>query len=516
MRIFPTKRPTDGRDRIVSTDAGVARVPACGSFPVWSAWPVGSPTGLSKGEHAMVMDSAVTSTVNERADPLDSLRRAVTGPVLGPGDVGWDRARSPWAVAVDQRPLAVVQVADAHDVEAAVRWAVSNGRQVSAQPVGHGAYDALEGVLLLRTRALNAIEVDVAGGTVTVGAGVKVGELLAALQGTGWTFLAGSNGDPTVVAMTIGGGLSWFGRAHGMTANRVLRADLVDAHGHSRQVSAAADPDLFWAVRGGGGDFGIITSLKLELVPGPQLYGGQLMWPVEQMAAVLAAFREVTTSAPEQLSLWYATMRFPPLPVIPEPLRGRAFAAVAVAFLGLEDAGRDLLGPLREVPGLALDTLAPMAMEDLGQITAEPVDPTPVMQQSMLLHDLDDDLIADLTAVVGPDSGSPLMMLQIRHLGGALARPDTDGGACGHLVDPYLLFALGVPAVPALVGALQNSFVRLAQAVGGHTDGSTVANFLEPGGDLGRIWPPQTRHRLAQIKQRVDPQSVFRSNRPTG
>ena len=289
---------------------------------------------------------------------MRELRAVVLGEVHVPGEPGWDLARMAWAVSVDQQPLAVVEVADADDVRRSVEWAVRHGYQVTAQPVGHGASRALAGnqmdrVLLLRTRALDHIEIDIAKGTVTVGAGVKAGELLAALDGTGLTFLAGSSPDPTVVGLTITGGMSWFGRAYGLAANLVESVQLVDAQGRQRTVTQENDPDLFWALRGGGGDFGIITAIEIRLLPGFHLYGGRMLWPLEKMPEVLRAFREVTDAAPEQLTLWFHTYQFPPMPELPEEIRGKSFTSVAVAHLGSAEQAEELLAPLRAVDGLA-------------------------------------------------------------------------------------------------------------------------------------------------------------------
>ena len=444
---------------------------------------------------------------------LDALGRSLAGRVVLPGDPDWDATRTPWNVAVPQNPLAVVEVADAEDVRRAVRWAIDHQRQITAQPVGHGAGDSLDGVLLLRTRALNSIEIDLAAGTARLGAGVKSGELLAALAGTGLTFLAGSSPDPTVIGVTIAGGMSWFGRLHGLAANAIISVDLVDGLGRARHVTRSEDPDLFWALRGGGGDFGIITGIEVQLIPGRHLYGGRLFWPMEQMPAVLRSFRDVTASAPDELSLWYFSYQFPSLPQIPEPVRGKAFAAVAAAYLGADAEAERLLGPLRAVPGLVLDMMGPVPMSDLGQITAEPLDPTPATDHSMFLDDLSDELIDRLTRAVGAGSGSPLTAVQIRHLGGAFAHRKPGHGAAGHLDEPYILFALGILAVPELAEPIAAAFSRIDDAVAGHTNGRTVPNFLAPGDDVGRGWSVETRQRLIKIKRAVDPLSTIRSNR---
>ena len=222
----------------------------------------------------------------------------MVGRLHTPADETWDAARTPWIVNVPQHPMAVLEVRDADDVVAAVRWAVDHGVQVTAQPTGHGAGDAFDQVLMLRTRGLDGIAVDVQRRTAWVGAGVKDGELLAELDGTGLTFLAGSNPDPTVVGMTITGGISWFGRAYGLGADSIVTVEIVDGLGRLRRVSATEDPELFWAVRGGGGDFGIITRIEVALHPAPEVYGGRLLWPIEQMGEVLRTFKDGHRGSP--------------------------------------------------------------------------------------------------------------------------------------------------------------------------------------------------------------------------
>ena len=461
------------------------------------------------------------STVTPIATPsprrpadLGDLRRRVAGTVHTPADPTWDSVRSPWVVNVDQRPLAVLEVRDAADVQAAVRWAVDHDVQVTAQPGGHGAGDALDGVLLLRTRALGSIEVDLQRQTVRLGAGVKAGELLAALDGTGLTFLAGSNPDVSVVGLTIGGGMSWFGRAYGLAAHSIVAAELVDGLGRARTVSREDNPDLFWAIRGGGGDFGIITQLELRLHPAPAVYGGRLFWPLEQMGEVLRVFRAVTESAPPELTLWYHSYRFPPLPHVPEAMRGQAFASVAMAYLGEAEEAEHWLAPLREVPGLLHDLVGAVPLAELARIGGEPTDPTPNLDTSTLLERLDDDTVDRLVAAVGAESGSPLAVFQIRHLGAAFTTGSVTEGAAGHIDAPYQLFALGIPAVPALVEPIRAGLDRVELAVAPVSSGTTAPNFLRAGGDVDRCWPADVRARLRAIKADADPLGTIRSNRP--
>lgn len=463
----------------------------------------------------------MTTTINRSPEGganlthvLEDLRRRVTGRLTTPADGGWEPAKLPWVVNIPQHPMAVLEVRDVDDVIAAVRWAVDHGTQVTAQPTGHSPNGTLEGVLLLRTRALGGISVDLDRRTAWVGAGVKAGELAEELDGTGLTFLAGSNPDPTVVGMTITGGISWFGRAFGLGSDSIVAVELVDGLGRLRRASASEDAELFWAVRGGGGDFGIITRVELALHPAAEVYGGQLLWPAERMQEVLTTFRDVTRTAPERLTLWFHTWNFPPLPQVPEPIRGKSFTGIAVTHLGSAAEAEELLAPFRALDDLAMDQLRPVPLSELGSITAEPTDPMPGMQRSQLLEDLDDDTIAALTQAAGPSSGSPLTVVQIRHLGGAMTRTPARGGSHGPVSEPYNLFALGVPAVPELVEVISMFFDRIGAAVTRVASGRALLNFLAPGEDASLWWSSETRARLVRAKEATDPLHTIRSNRP--
>ena len=286
---------------------------------------------------------------------LEDLRRRVVGRLHTPADETWDAARTPWIVNVDQHPMAVLAVRDADDVSAAVRWAVEHGVQVTAQPTGHGAGDAFDQVLMLRTRGLDGVTVDVQRRTAWVGAGVKNGELLAELDGTGLTFLAGSNGDPTVVGMTLTGGISWFGRAYGVGADSVVTVELVDGLGRLRRASATEDPDLFGPCAEAAA-FGIVTRMEVALHPAPEVYGGRMLWPIEQMGDVCASSRR-SPGGPGRAHHLVPHLPVPPLPEIPEPIRGKGFAAIAVAYLGYRADAEELLAPFRALHGLAMDLM---------------------------------------------------------------------------------------------------------------------------------------------------------------
>lgn len=460
----------------------------------------------------MLQDVTAPNTGVEKA--IHELTALLPGQVISPGSPDWPTASKGWVQSIDQRPSAVVTVWDEEDVVVAVTCAARHGLAVSAQPVGHGATTALNGTILLRTRELRDISVDADRQVARVGAGVKWGELLAATEKFGLTGLAGSSPDPSVIGFTLGGGLSWFGRAYGLAAHSVLAVELVDVHGEVRRVTATSDPELFWALRGGGGDFGIVTAMDIALHPAPHVYGGRLLWPIETARPVLRAFRQITATAPDELTLWAHLFRFPPSPDVPEPLRGGAFVSVDATYLGSAADGDRLLAPLRAIPAPWADTFATVPLSELGDIAAEPVDPMPIQETSGLLSDFDDAAIEALLGAAGADSGSPLAVVQIRHLDGALAVASEDDGPAGAIVERYQLFGLGVPMTPELAAANEVSFAAVHTALAPYLTGRTSFNFLGGSDDPRRAFSHRALRRLEQVKRHTDPDGVFRSNRP--
>ncbi|MFF4624596.1 FAD-binding oxidoreductase [Nonomuraea jabiensis] len=454
---------------------------------------------------------------------LGSLDAAIDGRVIRPGDTGWHDARRAWNLAIDQHPAAVVCAAGAADIAATVRHARAAGLAVAAQPGGHGAIPyGVDGAVLVRTSALRDIEIDVAGRTARVGAGVKWGTLLSQLDGTGLIALSGSNPDVSVVGYTLGGGLSWFSRKYGPAAQAVRAVELVNADAALVRVTQESDPELFWALRGGGGDFGIVTAIEIDLFPEQTIIGGKLMFPVEQSAAVFSAFTELTQVAPRELTIWAGLMHFPPLPVLPEPIRGRSFAVIDTTYLGTEQAAEALLWTLRAAGTPVQDTVGPVPIDRLGEVAQEPVDPTPGVEHALLLHKFDQNTAARLLAVAGSATGTPLVGVTIRHLGGAFADPDrafaerhggTPPGVASRIEQPYLVHALGVPTSPASMTTLTSAFADLAGALAPDAVDQAPFNFLGTR-SLRDAYPPEAIDRLQAIKRERDPHGVFRSNRP--
>lgn len=424
----------------------------------------------------------------------DDLRRALTGRVLVPGEDGFEQGRRPWNLAIDQQVRAVVTAADADDVAALVRYARRHGLTITAQPSGHGASGDTDGAILLRTGQLDEFQVRPGHRTARVGAGVKWARVQKTASRYGLTGLAGSSPAVTVTSYLLGGGLSWFSRMYGQAAGSVRAFDVVDADGTRACVDADTDPDLFWALRGGGGDYALVTAVDFDLHPVAALYGGRVLWPAEQAARVLDAFREITATAPDQLTAWY-TLLHPP--------SGQPLVAVDVTHLGEAGDGEALLSSLDKIAGRLYDSRGKMAVADLGDITAEATAPGPFMSRTELLTALDEEAAARLLdRPIGP-----LRKVQIRHLSGAFARPSDS--AAGHIDEPYSMYMFGIPGE-----GVRDRYDSLAQALAARTTGRKPFTHLAPGEHAASAFPAAILARLRAVKRRHDPYEVFRSNFP--
>ncbi|MFD0475826.1 FAD-binding oxidoreductase [Nonomuraea thailandensis] len=400
-----------------------------------------------------------------------------------------------------QPVAAVVEAADAADVAAVARYAARTGLTVTAQPSGHGASGDTEGVILLRTGRLGGVEVRREERVARVGAGVKWGEVLAETGPLGLTGLAGSSPVVSVTGYTLGGGLSWFGRRYGFAADSVRAFEVVGPDGEPATVTESSDPDLFWALRGGGGDFALVTAIEFDLHPAPALYGGRVIWPGHRTREVFEAFREITAEAPDELSVWFNRFQFPQAPPM---------VAVDVAFLGEEGDGRALLARLDGIGDVIADKRGPLPVANLGAITDEPTDPAPGRSRAELLTGLDDTAAKALLDT----PLEPVLAVQVRHVGGALAATRPGGGPSGPMTEPYLLYLLGLalnPELSAAVGARQQ---RFADDLGALVSGRKPYTMLGAGERAAAAFAERDLARLRDIKRARDPRGVLRANFP--
>jgi hypothetical protein len=435
--------------------------------------------------------------------------------IVLPHDPNWNQGRLAWNLAADQQPAAVALPETAKEVVAVVRWARERGLRIAPQGTGHGALPlgSLAHTVLLKTERMRGIQIDIRRQRARVQAGVLSAEVTDAAAEHGLAALAGSSPDVGVVGYSLGGGISWLARKHGLAANNVTAVELVNAEGDLIRADAESRRDLFWALRGGGGSFGVVTSLEFNLFPLSEVYGGVLFFPLERGTEVLRAWRRWVDEVPDEVTSVGRFMQFPPIPDTPEPLRGGSFALVEATSLLGRDATDELLRPLREL-GPAMDTFRTMPVRELMHLHMDPEHPVAGFGDGMLLAEFDDQAIDALVRVAGAGSGSPLLSVEVRHLGGALARKSPGAGALATIDGRFAMSAAG-KAMPTELGAAVRAHVEIVQAVLGPWDsGRVYLNFAQKRQKGERLFGDATYRRLQAVKAAVDPDDVFRSNHP--
>ena len=353
---------------------------------------------------------------------LNALRAGIAGQVSVPGQTGYDQARQAWNLAVDQRPDVVVVAESASDVVTAIRYARAHGMRIAPQGTGHGAapLDALDGAMLLRTTPMRKVDIDPASRIARAEAGALWQDVMVPAAEHGLAGLAGFSPDLGVAGHILGGGLSWLGRCYGLAANNVEAFELVTADGELVRADAVSEPDLFWALRGGGGSFGIVTGIEFALFPHADMYAGVLWYPIERGHEVLHAWRELTQdNPPDELTTVGRFVNFPPIPDIPEQIRGKSFVLVEVFHLGKPVQADKWLAGLRAL-GPVNDTVATVPIPAVSHIHMDPEQPVPYAGDSLLLDDLPSAAVNAFIEVSGANAAYPLLSAEIRHLGGEL------------------------------------------------------------------------------------------------
>ncbi len=439
---------------------------------------------------------------------------AIAGRIATADDSDWDQARAAWNLAADQRPDAVAFAESAGDVAATVRFAAENGLRVAAQGTGHGAAPLapLNGTILIKTERMRGIEIDPDAQTARVEAGVLVLELSEAAGARGLSSMPGSAPDVGVIGYTLGGGLSWLGRRHGFACNRVRAIELIGADGEARQVDAGNDADLFWALRGGGGGYAVITALHLDLLPIAEIYAGALVFPAGVGAEAVRTYRDWVAGVPDEVSSVVRFITPPPIPDVPEPIRGVPLLTIDAACIGSQAEGEATIATLREIGETIMDTLAWMPAAGLCRIHMDPENPVPGIGEGQTIRELPDEAIDAFVSIAGPDSGSPLLLSELRHLGGTLERPDENGGALSHLDAGFVMYSVGLPMTPELGEAIPPHLEKIDEtmrpwaAVGGYY------NFTEGPCDVDAILPPDVCDRLGEVKRKWDPDGRIVAN----
>jgi FAD/FMN-containing dehydrogenase len=410
--------------------------------------------------------------------------------------------------------VAVVYPESAEDVVAAVSFAAESGLHIAFNAGGHnaGVIDWSEDTLLLKTERMRGVEVDPVARRARVLAGTLAKPLAEAAGEHGLAYLAGTSPDVGVLGYLLGGGFSWMIRKYGLAANTITSFEIVTADGQLRKVDKDNDPDLFWAVRGAGGNFGAVTSIEVELVPVADIYAGNLFFPIERAAEVLQAWREWIQDVPEECHSIGRMLQLPDAPFLPPHLNARSFVLVEIAFVGSAEDGAALAQPLRDL-GPEFDTLETIPTSMLSIVNMDPDFPLPYHGDGVLLSELPADAV---DALVDVFVGSPLLHVELRHLGGAAARSAPVNGVLDRVDQPFILFTFGGAFDPEMAKAVEHGVEQVLQTISPWDSGKRYLNFAESRVDPRTLFPEGSFDRLREIKAAYDPNDVFHGNHMIG
>lgn len=439
---------------------------------------------------------------------------SIAGRVATPNDPDWDEARKAWNLAADLHPAAVAFVEGAGDIARVIRFAAERDLKVTAQATGHGAaaLGPLDDTIVVKTERMRGIEVDPETRTAHVEAGVLAMDLGAAAQADGLCSPHGSAPDVGVVGYTLGGGWSWLAQRYGFACNHVKAIELVAADGAARRVDDETDADLFWALRGGGGSYAIVSAIEIALFPIADLYAGMIVLPAETGAEGIRAYRDWTETVPDEVTSIVRFLRPPPSSDVPEAIRDRPLLTIAAACIGSEAEGEKAIAPLREIGEPIIDTFAQVPTDQLSRIHMDPAQPVPGLGHHELIRELPDEAVDAFVEAAGPGAGSPLLLAMLRQGGGALRRAPEGAGALSKLDAAFAMVANGVPTTPELRGAIGRHLDYLHDTMRPWAAPGGFLNMAERPAPLEEILPPETCARLAQVKQRWDPDGLIRAN----
>ncbi len=452
---------------------------------------------------------------HDAATLLSGLSPLEGGVLHLPGDLGYDAARVPWNLAVDQRPAAVAYPTSPREVSEIVVAAGRAGLRVAAQSTGHNAGPlaarGLDDVVLVRTSAMTGVRIDTDNRTARVEGGTVWLDAVEAAGQHGLAALHGSSPDVGIAGYSLGGGLGWYARQLGLATNSLTAVELVTADGALVRADATSNPELFWALRGGGGSFGVVTALEFALYPITSAYAGMLIWDRRDAEKVLRRWASWSAVAPESVTTSFRILNLPPMPELPEMIRGRQLAVIDGAVLGSDDAGSSIIAGLRELSP-EIDTFARTPAPALSRLHMDPEGPTPGVSDASMLAGLDDAGVSAFLTEVGPGSESTLLLAELRQLGGMLSRPHPNGGALNRLDAAYALFGAAIPTTPELAVRGAADAHRLTAALAPWSTKGHYLNFAENPVAARSGYDEQTWRRLKAVRSMVDPDGVFVAN----
>jgi FAD/FMN-containing dehydrogenase len=457
---------------------------------------------------------APTSIIDPLA--LDLLRAALPGRVYTPGSSAYEAARAGYGLTDLPSPDVVVVAASAADVVAAVNFARTQQLPVGVHATGHNFGSPFKGGLRINTSRMQGCSIDPVAQTARIQAGVIWKSVVQAAHQYGLAPLNGSSPNVGVVGYSLFGGFGWLLRKYGAAVDSVIAADVVTADGQLRRVSTSSHPDLFWALRGASGNFGIVTALEFKLYPVSEVYGGALFFPMERAEEVLTTYSQWVAALPDEMTSTIVLMRVPPLPEVPEPLCGKAVVTVRAAYTGTEEQGVRLLQPLRDLGGLLADTFQMLPYSEIGTIANDSAKPVSAWRKTAMLNDLSPATIQTILQMDGVTGQAPVMAFEIRHLGGAMTRVQAASTAFSQRYAPFIMHTIGILMNPEQAEVVKRNTQAIFTAMRPHSTGGVLPSWLGDG-DHGvertrAGFSPEHYERLVALKNRFDPTNMFRQN----
>jgi FAD/FMN-containing dehydrogenase len=446
-------------------------------------------------------------------DLLDELGLRLRGDLITPGHPEYDEARRVVNFTVDRRPLAIVRAADAADVAAAVTFARAYDLPLAVRSGGHSVarLSMIDDAIIVDLSHMKQISIDPAARIARVQPGATSGDLAPLANDYGLALTTGDTHSVGFGGLTSGGGVGFMVRKYGLTIDNLLAAEVVTASGEIVTASADERPDLFWTVRGGGGNAGIVTEFTFRLAPVSEILGGELILPATR--EVVRGYLDYVTAAPDELSTIAHLMHVPPLPHMPQELVGQLVFSILVCWSGDLEAGQEAIAPLRALGTPLADAVAPMPYPEIYRFTAHQAAPHAAAIRMMFTDELSDaSLDASLDAM--KHASSPFSLIQFRGLGGAFARVPAGATAFAHRDQRYFFSIIGLWLDPAQDAALHQAWTAALWEKVRHEGHGVYVNFLEEEGEqrVRDAYPPATYARLAAIKRRYDPTNLFRFN----
>lgn len=443
------------------------------------------------------------------------LRNASETELHLPGDAEFDTARTPWNVSVDLQPAAVAYPRSPDEVAELVSAAGRAGLRIAPQSTGHNAgplaQHDLSDVVLLKTCRMLDVSVNPETQTARVEGGALWGDVTREAGRYGLAALHGSSPDVGVAGYSLGGGIFLYARKLGMCTNSLTAVELVLADGSLVRADHEQNHELFWALRGGGGNFGVVTAIEFMLFPIETVYAGRILWDPRDAERVVRRWAQWAPEAPEEITSTLRLLNMPGLPELPEAVRGRELVCIDGAILGSDERGEHILAALRELRP-EVDTFARVPAASLGKLHMDPENPTPVVADSTMLREFPASAVEAYLAEVGPGSDRTLLTAELRQLGGSLARPHPNGGALDHLDGQFLVFAADVPATPDEELRARAGVHGLTAALSPWSSGAQYLNFAENSVDIEAGYPRTVWQRLFQLRSEVDPDGLFLAN----